>query len=204
MATYTRTVQASTDDGAFDVGGTGFSATGTNFVVGDVSTTVYDKSVWLRFTSVTIPAGSGIGAATLTIPATGGSVTPLGTVKIQAEAADNPAAPSNRADAIARTRTTAAATWSGMTNISSGSYTTSDFAAVLQEVISRTGWVSGNAVQIFLTDNTAGWSGTAWQIAFANFNTATSSPATLNVTYYAPRVPTGTPNRARFVRASHY
>lgn len=182
MATFSTSVAAGADDGAFDVVGSGYSNTGTNFVVGDASGTVYNKTVFMRFTSVTIPRDSVITAATLTITATGGSVTPLQTVHIRAEAADSPATVASRADGLARTKTTAQTSWSGMTAISSGTYTTADFSSALQEVVSRTGWASGNAVQLFLSSDTTTF-GTAWQIAFSNFNTAVSAPATLNVTY---------------------
>lgn len=183
MPTVTASVAAGTDDGGWDVGGTGYSNTGTNFVIGDVSSSVYDKSIWLRMPSLAVPQGAVITAATITIQATGGNVTPFGTVKIQAEAADSPTAPTNRANAIARVPTTAAATWSGMTAITSGRYTTSDVSAVVQEIVNRAGWASGNTIQFLLTDNTAGWGGAAWQIAFASYNASAGNAAQVSVTY---------------------
>lgn len=189
MTVVTKQVAVGTDDGSFDAGaGTGYSNTGTNFVVGDASSTVYNKTVFLRFTGLAIPQGATITAASLSIPATGGSVTPLQTVHIRAEAADNPAAVTSRADGVARVKTTAQTSWSGMTAISTGSYTTADFTAVVQEVVNRAGWASGNAMQLFLSSDTTTF-GTAWQIAFATFNSATSSPATLSVTYADPNTP---------------
>lgn len=107
-----------------------------------------------RFTNVTIPKNSTISNATLTLSISYGSGTTKLTIGL--EAADNPAYPSSASDAGGRTLTSSTVAYDRA--YSSGSYTTSSWSGSAQEVVDRSGWASGNAMQLFARDNaSASW-----------------------------------------------
>lgn len=107
-----------------------------------------------RFTNVTIAKNATISSATATIDIASGSGTTKLTIGL--EAADNPAYPSSAADAGGRTLTSSTAAYNRA--YSGGSYTTNSWAGSAQEVVDRSGWASGNAMQLFMRDNaSAAW-----------------------------------------------
>jgi hypothetical protein len=112
-----------------------------------------DLGSTFRFLNVIIPAGSHIVSAKLTLRSVGILSNVTVNTRIRAEAADNPATFSTSANFDARTWTTAHVHWNDIAAWSSlADYDSPDFAAVLQEVISRPGWASGNAVAILWDD----------------------------------------------------
>ncbi|MFY9300818.1 MAG: LamG domain-containing protein [Candidatus Nitrosotenuis sp.] len=149
--------------------------------------------VGLRFPGVTVPQGSIIQSAYIVFTA---DETQSGTttVRIRGEAADNAAAfadglgtfsVSNRAD------TTAAVTWSNIPAWTLGEVgpdtTTPEIKTVIQEIVNRAGWASGNAL-VITVDNSGTSSG--------NRRTAESDSATLGAQLnivYSPNVGVGGP-----------
>lgn len=118
---------------------------------------VYDKSiqrVGLRFTNLTIPSGSLITRAYLQVEADEkhSEVTNL---LIQGEAADNPGTFSQANKVSTRLRTLAGASWSPpvwtLIGEAGANQRTPELAGVIQEIISRPGWASGNALAIIIT-----------------------------------------------------
>jgi len=118
----------------------------------------------MRFQNVTIPQGATITAAYITIYC----YTPCnGTVvrtRIIGDDEDNAAAFSTLADFQARRGiivggandnyiTSAYVDWDGMAAWSAGvSYNSADISAVIQEIVNRAGWASGNALVLFWDD----------------------------------------------------
>jgi hypothetical protein len=109
----------------------------------------------LRFTGVTLPPGATITAAWVQFQVDE-ATTAATTVTVACEAVDNAAAFTTTARSIStRSRTTATVSWTPVAWPTAGARTadqrTPDLAAVLQEVVGRSGWVSGNALVLLVT-----------------------------------------------------
>ena len=139
--------------------------------------------VGIRFQNITIPAGATILTATLQLEAEG---THSGTtiLDIYGQAADNPTKFNETyGDISARPRTTAFTTWNVPSWVNSGGttdwYSSPDLAAVVQELINRPNWQSGNALAFIIEGN--------GQRAAGSFNGASSADApVLHITYTMP------------------
>ncbi len=112
-------------------------------------------TVALRFTNVQIPNGATIANAQVQFTAdeTGSGATDLA---IRAERADNSAVIGSTAFNISsRPRTTASIAWPvpawPTVGASGADQLTPNFAPVIQEVVSRPGWASGNALTVIIT-----------------------------------------------------
>lgn len=141
MATFNTSIAASSDD-AQQVGST---VTLTDTLVGIYGTGYYHG---LRFQNVTIPKGSTINSAYISLRV-GGDDDPK--LDIYAEATDDATTFTTASNDISsRTKTTAKTNWSG-TNLGGYQYQDSpDIAAVIQEITDRSGWSSGNDLNIIL------------------------------------------------------
>ena len=129
-----------------------------------------------RFQSVTIPPGSTIDSASVQLYVTVSEVH----VDILAEDVDNAVDFATTADVTGRTRTTASVNWDA--NITGDEFNTSpDIKAVIQEVIDRGGWASGNAIVIFFdgmtTENELGKA--------QSYENTPANAAKLDITYTA-------------------
>jgi hypothetical protein len=149
-ATVERRVAASTDDVEESASGS-YSASSTDLEL------VYDGSnqkVGIRFPNLTVPAGATITRAYVQFEAdeTQSEATSL---SIQGQAADNAVTFSSATKPSTRPRTTAAVGWSPVpwTLVSEAgpNQRTPDLSAVVQEVVGRPGWVSGNGLALIVT-----------------------------------------------------
>jgi hypothetical protein len=155
--TVERRIAAGVDDA--EESATGTLTTGS----GDLEL-VYDGSnqwVGMRFANLTVPRGATITRAYLQFQAKEAQ-SEVTNLTIRAQAADNA---TNFTTAIStRARTTAQATWAPPTwatvNEAGLNQRTPDLAAVIQQVVSRTGWVSGNALVLVIngTGHRTAWS----------------------------------------------
>ena len=105
---------------------------------------------FIRFPNVNIPQGAIISESFLRLTAdaarTGESV-----CNVYANDADNPAAPINEAQMSSLVYTTAYVEWEQETYWGAGSqYDSPDISAVIQEIVDRGGWASGNAMMLIL------------------------------------------------------
>src|SRR5436190_18375269 len=131
---------------------------------------VYDGSnqrVGMRWTAVTIPKGATIGRAYIQFESkeTQSEVTNL---SIQGLAADNPATFTSASGNVStRPRTTASASWSPVPwtviGEANANERTPDLTAVVQEIVIRPGWASGNALAMIVT-GTGHRTARAWDI----------------------------------------
>lgn len=102
-----------------------------------------------HFTGATIPSGATINAATLTLNCTSTSLDDM-YCTIHADDSDSAAAfTSTSYDIGSRTRTTASQSWQ-QDACGTGDEVSPDFASVVQEVVDRAGWASGNSIAILL------------------------------------------------------
>lgn len=184
---------ASGDDGSWHNEGVGsLSITGSPVRIGDASSSDFNRRIWLRFPNVTVQNAATIAAGTkLQVKAKGLSGT-IPTITIVAQDADNPAAPTTRgqADAAVSAATTASVTWTPSAWVTDTVYDSPSIASVIQEIVDRPGWVSGNAILILLTVPVGDAFTAAQQLSMASFDgTPSSDAATLSITYTAT-VPT--------------
>lgn len=155
-----------------------------------------EHSAAARFTSVTVPNAATISSATYRMTAQGTYDAGGNTVSflVSAEASDN--APALTTDAssggslrvsgapaptVDRPRTTAvSAAWNQTAVIIDTEYSI-DVTSVIQEIVNRAGWTSGNAILIIVDTNTTTTQG-EWQDYYSYDGDPTKAPK-LDITY---------------------
>ena len=106
------------------------------------------QTVALRFTSVKIPQGARIKSATISFTAIAADSAP---VKLQVRAEDSDNAAAFGGSVKARAKTSAVASWNPKPWRKGLATRTWDLSSVVQEVVSRRGWQSGNALAFYVT-----------------------------------------------------
>jgi len=146
-----------------------------------------NSSTGLRFTGVAIPNGATITAAYLTVRARF-SETPTEGTTIFGEAADNPITFSTWGDYDFRVMTNAGVPWQPTEWSADTDYNSPSLTTVIQEIVDRPGWSSGNALILFLVPD-----GNQNLWAYSYDSSATYAPR-LHVEYAAATpTPTATP-----------
>lgn len=169
MPTFTASVNASSDDAQESSGTMNLTATTLN-----ANFTTHISG--MRFLNVTIPQGATITAATLDIYLTSTSYDDPD-VNIRGEDADNPGTFTSTTNNISnRAMTTATVNWIAST-LGTGTKTSPDISSIVQEIVDRSGWASGNAMVIFINGNNS-----ASLLRWSSADGANPTP-TLTVTY---------------------
>ena len=147
MTTVNYQVGAGDDDAYENQDDTNFTLTGA--VDQSASTTIGARTIsGHRFTSVTVPKGADIITATLQLFILGTANDDIN-VDIHGEDADNAVDFAADADTINRVRTTAAVAWVQDSLITVAAFRSSpELKTVIQEIVNRGSWVSGNAIMI--------------------------------------------------------
>lgn len=146
MPTLNISVIAGADDGHSSDDGT-INELSPEVIVGTVGAVHFDG--FFRFVNVAIPPGATINVAYLTYTDAGGADPATFTSFIYLNAADNATAPTTRASHVGKARTAELVGYDNLVgHVEGETYNTTDFAAVVQEVIDRPGWVSGNALMV--------------------------------------------------------
>ena len=146
-----------------------FNATTPNFTIGDVSSSRRDGA--LRFVSLNIQNSSTINSAFVSLVSNNTLSGTTVNINISAEAVDNATQIVSTADFDARVLTAAVA-WNSIPAHTAGtSYDTPSIVSPTQSVVNRAGWVSGNAMNIFMKNNASSsnarrqfesWDGTSY------------------------------------------
>lgn len=157
--TLSVTVQESADDGYWEPAGATFDSTSTTVAVGSTP-----HHAFILFRNVEWVNAATVPAAYLyldVLTTTGGQVT----VDISAEDADSGTAPTTVGGADGLTLTTASASWAIPSAATARAKSTA-ITAVIQEVVDRAGWASGNDILLVLEYSSGGstsfygrWSG---------------------------------------------
>jgi len=142
MSQYTRYIQGTSDDVTYFVSDTGFND--STILIGD------DYVVCLRFTNVTIPRGVTITSAYLRGKSEENNTDDV-YLKIYGIDEDNTADFSSTQ--IGRAKTTAAIDWDMTSVTEDTTYTSPDIKNIVQEIIDRDGWASGNAMGFYIEDD---------------------------------------------------
>ena len=125
--------------------------TNSNYLIaGDLNAPTYDYVSLMRFLDVTIPQGMIIYSAELHLYTQGSYGTDWET-KLKGEDADNSEAYTDKANAEARARTEACVDYNPDT-WGTGGDKILNVRSIIQEIVNRSGWASGNALTIFWYD----------------------------------------------------
>jgi hypothetical protein len=144
-------IAATADDGEWNEGTTTYVSNGTQITLGLESSNV--KNGYFRFQNVTIPQGATIDTAHVKLQPGTSRATAGVSLVIRANNVDDAANPANYAAAEALARTSASADWTPGTWTSGTDVQTPEIKTVIQEVVNRAGWVSGNDLAILIEDN---------------------------------------------------
>jgi len=200
MASLTVQVEANADDGyrvSDGMGGFTFSNSAAYASIGAVNPGPgsTDTTCYFRFLAVTIPKGSTVTAAKLQYKLHENYTTSSKTCDIHAEDADSAGAIAN--DSALTTSqaaaTSAKTTWTLATSTSSAFLDSSDFAAVIQEVIDRSGWSSGQNMTIHLLNPTDASMMEDREMKIKTHDSAGADAVKLVVAYTAPPKAGGIP-----------
>lgn len=176
MPTVSLQVLASADDATDADDGSNFSTTGTTGAVISSTTASTRRNSGFRFVGVPISNTATILSATWTATTDGSTTSILAT--FYGEAADNAANYTTTAAVYNRTKTSASVAWDSTGLSKSTAATSPDLTTIIQEVVSRTGWKNGNALNLILAGQNSATGRTA------AFVTADSSPApTLDISW---------------------
>jgi hypothetical protein len=182
-------IATANDDGEERVDSTvGLNSVDLELVLNTEGGVTGNQTVGLRFTGVAIPQGAQIASAYVQFKTAETGSTPT-TLTIYGEAADNAAAlAATTGNFSSRSRTAASTIWSppawNTVNEVGTAQRTSDMAGVVQEIVSRPGWASGNALMLVIT-------GTGKRVAKSFDGDAAGAPL-LHVVYTAAGTPTPT------------
>jgi hypothetical protein len=151
-STFEKRVASSSDDAEQYV-----SSGAVSLTSGDLEMTLESSNqvVGMRFTGVTIPKGAAIVNAWVRfkVDETGSTTTSL---NLGGQAADNPATFTTSANNIsARPRTAASVNWAPapwtVVGQAGSAQQTPNLTAVIQEIVNRSGWASGNSLVLIVT-----------------------------------------------------
>ena len=172
MTDFSTSVANSSDD-AQETGG-------TNVIDGATLNANFTTQLFgLRFENVTIPAGSTITNASITLNFTSTSYdSPNCTIRGGGEA-NGSTFTTDSNHLTNRTKTSASVSWVE-TNLGAGTQPTPDLSDLVEEIIAIPGWSSGNAMLFYFSGNV-----TANSIRVSSADSA-DPPATLNIAYTAP------------------
>ncbi len=172
--TQTFSVTSGADDGYW---------TGVGFNNSLLSIAIGDSNGFMRFSNVTIPQGATITSAHVELIGYNNFPDANVDTRIYANDIDNASAPTTRAEAESASLTTASVAWNDLPIWSSGLVVdTPDISDVIQEVVDRSGWISGNAMMVLLIDNGS----TANNNRYATAYEDTKTEPQLVVTYTEP------------------
>jgi hypothetical protein len=177
MADLTVNIANGGHDGQCNTDDSAFSKTTTEISLG---LSAGAKHAFWRFANLTVPAGAEIDAAVIRLIASGIDSTSVD-LNVYFEAADNVTSPTSGADANGRPLTSAIA-WSSVPSFTSGNnYDTPEVKTILQDVIDRPGWASGQAIGVHIIDN-----GSTGRRRVASYEHGTYTAAQLVITYSTP------------------
>lgn len=111
-----------------------------------------NNGAFIRFTNVAVPQGAVIASAKIRLRSFSAKTGTVA-VRIKAVAADNPDAPTTASGINSATKTTAYVDWSPADWSQDVWCETPDIGSVIQEIVDRAGWASGNALIAYIGNN---------------------------------------------------
>lgn len=151
-------VGAGSDDCIEDVGGY-YSHTGGNLNFGYFNATYTNFDSGVRFTNVTVPQGATITAAYLSFRAKYGGSGLLFDAVIKGIAEDNTPTWSESNKPSQRSKTAANVTWNMVAWTPDQWYNTPSITSIIQGIVNRSEWASGNSLALVVENDTGDESG---------------------------------------------
>jgi len=147
---------AITDDGVWDhnsVQDDGVYTSAAYLLIGNIYGDWYNN--FIIFRNVLIPNGATIGSAEINLVASGStSGTTVNAIIYANDIDDVSSAPATATIGNALDLTSASVTWDDIAAwTSAATYTTPDIKTIIQEIVNRAGWESGNDLMIIIKDN---------------------------------------------------
>lgn len=178
MTTVNPKIAASADDGVESGAGTN-AITGSTARIRDTGGGIGIRYIMCRW-PLTIPQGSTINSATI-----GGKVTTHGDdlyVVVAAQSSDNAGAFGTTSNDISGRSCGSTVTWNVANgSITNGNYLTKDVTSIVQTVINRAGWASGNYLALRLYNDTVN----ACDVTFQMYDGDASNGFQLTIDYTA-------------------
>lgn len=201
MTTLNLQVSADTDNAEKYWGDAAWTFRTTYIGAGWNSVAIGKRGCGSRFLNVTIPPGSTIDTATIIITSRSSGYT--GTVcntRVRGEDTDDPITFSDITDFDARARTDGTGVpgdgyvnWDGLVGwVLDTEYTSPEIKAIIQEIIDRGGWASGNDIVIFWDDfdDRSDHNSGCMRSAYSHYNDSAKAPK-LHIEYTPPVVAVG-------------
>lgn len=181
QTTFTRSISQSSDDaeetgtdGTYNgVGFVNLTSPDIELVRDDANPTAGSQKVGLRFQNIQVPKGAIINNAYITFraiaPNTPNTNNGVNNLVIKGQAADDPATfVSTTYDVSKRTKTSAFTNWTSLPAWTTNTnYNTPSVAAIVQELVTRNGWNSGNSM-VFLIEGSGSRNSESWDNAGTN------------------------------------
>lgn len=180
MPTLDLSITAGADDGESRASGA-FDAAASRTALGLSQSVAIDA--FYRFVNVTIPSGATIDVAYLTYVEFGSQNLGSILLNIYMNDVDDAVAPTSRATHDGKARTAAFTAYDAPPGVTGVTYNTPDFAAAVQEVVDRAGWVFGNDMMVLWDDDGSAHVSNEAYIQPASLEHATFNPPSLHIEY---------------------
>ena len=139
----------------------------------------YSWSIFARIAGVTIPQGSTIDSATIKFYTPASSSATGKSVTIDGNDVNSAAIPTNEGHIRSATKTSATVSWT-FGSISGGSIESPEIKTIVQEIVNRAGWASGNAMTIYLHTPTTS---SDWDLTVRTYDHSSGQAPHINITY---------------------
>jgi hypothetical protein len=169
MATYL--VSTGAHDG--DIQGSSFYSNQNSLSVG---ATYQALNLFCLFSNINIPVNATITSATISLKHYGKTANP--NIRIYSSDEDNASAPTNTTEYNNKPLTTAYVNWT--INDATTWYVSPDISSVIQEIVSRAGWNTNNAILLLLKNNA---SASYNYIQFCSYEYGAADAPILDITY---------------------
>jgi hypothetical protein len=186
LATKVDYTVAHDDDDAYEFGDTGSVNLGNDGIRIYSYTTTNNSSYrygGFRWTGVAVPQGATITAAWISVYPVEGSSYDEANFNIYFQDSDNPGTFTSTAYDISNTtnrpRTSASTNWVDLDLVDDAYNDSPSIVSVIQEIVNRSGWSSGNAMVAILVPNTD----SSQQLRASSHDASTAYPAKLHIEY---------------------
>jgi len=182
MSTFSERIQTGNDDGyRYFFGSYTWYPSLSTMEVGYWSGSNYSSPIGLRFQNVTIPKNATINSAKLTLVAKNNYTNNPYNFVINGIAEDNTASMSS--DPSGRSTTSNAVNWDTGAFSANSAYDTPNITAIVQEIVNRSGWSSGNAMGFLIASRlTAG----LYPVGFYPYDSDSSKAVLITIDYTNP------------------
>ncbi len=154
MPSISERVGASDDDAAHSQNNHAFAPLSVASGMGDTTGSgVTGRGLFVRFSSVPIPQGATIQSAIITSLSADSQSGTVVRLVIEAENADDPSAIVDDTNWHALARTVASVSWNPGATTLDAEFDTPSLVSIVQELVDRPGWASGQAMQFLLHDD---------------------------------------------------